>query len=119
MVPRYAARCRLGECAWKTAWSLIVESAVRQVKATIADYLEENSEDGEAKALQAKLAHLQKHIPFMKGMPDVEDPMQAYISMENIFKSGEWDAVPLEERARPVEFTNGVGYLSRELKVSR
>ena len=106
---------RLGECNWKAAWSLLVESAVREVSAWIADQRAEGEMEA-AEYMQQKLEHLQKRIDLLKGAPNVEDCMKEFVKIERQFKSGAVE-LPPEERVEAVEFSVGCGYLSRDLKV--
>ena len=115
-----AARCRFNEIGTVEAWSLVAEAGIRQVKATIEDNRWEASRGWqteearmqlleEANRLEKNMQHLQKHVPLLKGAPDVQDLQAAMHELSKV------------EGAAGVSTTGGwattaVAFLSRDLE---
>ena len=108
---------RLHECNWGLAWKLLVESFKRQVEAEIED-LQAAGADSEAEKMETKLKYVVERIPILRGAPHVKDVMKAFVDLERKFMKNNVEGVSEEDRAPAGDFSIGVGYLVRDLKVN-
>ena len=124
-----AARQRMGELHSLAAWSLVVEAAVRMVRAQAQDmqWEAQHTESVKARGLQTEasrllqnLAHLQRHVVLLRGAPSVQNlqsEMQNLVLQHLQMKVEHGEAAAaLQLHAQNMEmFTTGVAFLSREL----